>query len=71
MPRKINAERIRRGNILGLIKLWKNAPTAADGLPTCSRMPQMILGALGAIVLAAGVFVSLSRNLKIVTKSLT
>ena len=71
MPRKINADWIRRGNMLGLIKLWKNVPTAADGLPTCSLTPQMILEALGAILLAAGVIVSLSRNLENVTTSLT
>ena len=53
------------------IKPWKIVPTAADGLPTCSLMPQIVLGALGAILLAARVIVSLSRNLENVAKSLT
>ena len=69
MPRKIHAE--EGGNMLGNIKPWKNVPTAADGLPTCSLMPQIILGAWGAILLAARVIVSLSRNMKNVAKSLT
>ena len=69
LPRKIHAE--EGGNMLGNIKPWKNVPTAADGLLTCSLMPQMILGALGAILLAAHVIVSLSRNLENVAKSLT
>ena len=69
MPRKIHAK--EGGNMLENIKPWKNVQTGADGLPTCSLMPQMILGALGAILLAAGVIVSLSQNLENVAMSLT
>ena len=39
-------------------------PTAAKGLPTCSFMAQMILGAIGAVILAASVIVSLSQKLE-------
>ena len=68
MPSKIHAE--EGGNMLVNIKPWKNVPAAADGLPTCSPLPQIILGALSAIHLAAPVIVSLSRNMTNVAKSL-
>ena len=46
--------------------------TAANGLPTCSSMAQMILGSIGAIVLAASVFVSFSRKHgNVITRSVT
>ena len=47
-------------------------PTAASGRPTCSFMAQMILGARGAVILAASVIVSFSRKLgNVMTKSVT
>ena len=70
MPKEQNAEVLK--NMLGVKKLWKNVQIAANGLPACLLMVQMILGSIGAIVLAASVIVSFSRKLgNVMTKSVT